>query len=202
MSLAAHATELRPPAMLLHMPEGLAFEAAERLRDVIPHWINAPEAQVEGVRSSSPERHLDLPSGLNATVSHAFYTPSSKGDAWVSLEGLYREAQGISHNDTPSLSLYLLEAHTRQSALPRYARKAEGGGFILGGEKHLIPLCREPDPKVRLCLLEPDKGSVSRLSFLGRHPVPAVFRGRSFWRGSGGLATPPLHQCETFLVDQ
>ena len=198
--LAAHATELAlPRAVPLDMPEGLALEAPEGLGNVFPDRENAPQAQVEGFRDGAPEYNLNLASLLDAAVPHALYTPPGEGDAWVLLERNQGVAQRVSHDDTPSPPLNLLQVKPWHSALPGQAGKAESCSLVSRGEINLVPVNREPYPKVRLSLLEPSNGSISRLLLLRRHPVPAVVRGGIF-RGEGAPAASPLHEREALVV--
>ena len=109
MPAAAHGAEFPCPAVLLDMPEGLTLEAPQWLGDVPPHRVYTPRTKVKGVRESIPERHQDLAGGFPAAVTRAVSHPPCEGDTRVSQDGVERETDWESLNDTAALYSNLIK---------------------------------------------------------------------------------------------
>ena len=101
MTSAADATEVLPQAVLLDMPEGMALEAPEWLRDKSPHGEFTPEPKIEDLREGSSEGGLDLQGRLCASMSKTLRAPLRKGYTRVFQDGSQWELKRVTLNDYP-----------------------------------------------------------------------------------------------------
>ena len=148
MSLATHAAELTPLAVLLDMAEALTLEATQWLRSEPPDGVYTPVAKVKGAGKRASQLDLYLASVLNAAVPRALNTPSCEDDARVLLQRLQGVAQGVSQDDAPSLQLHLSKTNPMPSTLPTKSSEIESSRVVARNEMSLAPRLRDPDPKV------------------------------------------------------
>ncbi len=150
---AANASESPSPAILLHMPEGLAVVAPQGVRVVSHDGEHATGAQDKRPRERPLKGHFNLTRGLSATVTLVVGSPPGEGDARVSQYGNEGLVDRVSDKDSmgPSHDLHKVES---QLVLPQQAREEECRLLVEGLDKSLGPrLLLYPHLKVRVLLL-------------------------------------------------